>query len=210
MESLNTQLEQLDTLIAVKADLQNIYRELEKNTVEKADLDRKSEAARGDETRLIQHEKLSNYQGDLKLYEKSKSNSKQLGHQLKTLQEQQSEASRNVDQLLQEISELIGHPVAIDKVNTALNQFEQAVLELDRLKNEKRQLGVDQRAQINHLAGQYHLSIPDRIAPKEALAMLADDQAQLIKKLADAGLNDQRILSECKNQQKQHYLTKKS
>lgn len=187
--SLNKQLERQDALIAVKSDLQEIARLQAQNTTEKEQLDRQFAMAQPEEARLTKHEKLSGLQGDLRLYDKAKKDIGQVNDQLSHTKDQQIAAQERAEILLKEISELTGQTTSKEEAVGQLNQFENEVTALDRVKTEKRQQGIDQRAVVNQKAQQYHLTIQERIAPGEAMTLLTQDREALMARVKAASLS---------------------
>lgn len=198
VSKLSEQLEKQEALIAVKTDLQNIRLELQQNATEKERLDQRTLAAQEDEKRLAKHERLSGFQGDLKLYEKAKSDGKLFAAQLERLKEQHKVAMESTDSLLEEVGSLTGQTVDAAKVNATLNRFESEVLELDRLRREKLTQGKEQREVVNRMVSDYHLTISQQIHPDEALAILEQDRSELLEKTKASSLNEQSVSHEAR------------
>lgn len=203
LTSLDEVLADQEALEQAKRELISIERELTQNAEEKKILKERLLSIQPRLDKLQLHEKLSPVAGDIQLHKKVQHEISDSEHQLVQKQEQLTRAQATLKSLLSELGQLTRQSVNADDFNESLNAFEQEVLELDRQKAEYIQKGKDQRLKINQLKLSSCLAIGDKMAPDEALKLLAENQANQEQLIAKANLRTDTPLPKTKSSLKE-------
>ncbi len=149
-------------------------------------------------SKLVLHEKISPFKGDLSLYKVAKKNAIQTEQNLKSYRTSLNNAEEGLKVSIEKMAQLTSQAVNFKNFKNIMSKFEKEVNKMDNDLQNIKEKGKELRGTINEKLSQSSFDLDSKIPSEKALVILKEKQTSVVSIIKKAGFSEKEDVSKQK------------